>query len=192
MTTGLRTFLAIDLPSSLQSAIGQHIRTVRRELPELSWSQIENLHINLKFLGDTTERQIDQIRRAVESAISHVSPFVVELKGFGVFPDNRSPRVLWIGLGGVLDRLVALAGCVEQAVVPLGFPQEDRRFRPHLTVARVKKDHRAVGRTLHTLGVFTDPFFCGPLSVERVTLFKSELRPGGAVYTKLWDVSLHA
>ncbi|MYG41016.1 MAG: RNA 2',3'-cyclic phosphodiesterase [Nitrospira sp. SB0677_bin_15] len=188
----IRTFLAIDLPSSLQLAIVQHIRPVKRELPRLSWSKPENLHINLKFLGDTTESQVDQIRRAVESAISRVSPFVVELKGFGVFPDDRSPRVLWIGLDGALEHLIALAGCVGQAVVPLGFHQEDRPFRPHLTVARVKKDRRAVSRTLHGLGAFTAPFFCGSLSIERVTLFKSELRPDGVVYTKLWDVSLNA
>lgn len=189
---GLRTFLAIDLPSSLQAAIEQNIRTVKRELPGLSWSKPGNLHVNLKFFGDTTESQVDLIRRAVEPAISHVSPFVVELKGFGVFPDNRAPRVLWVGLGGALDSLVALAGSIGRAVVPLGFPQEDRPFRPHLTVARVKKDHRAVGRVLDTLGAFTAPFPCGPLSVERVTLFKSELRPSGAVYTKLWDVALNA
>lgn len=189
---GLRTFLAIDLPSSLQSSIERHIRMVKRELPGLSWSKPENLHINLKFFGDTTERQIDQIRRAVEPAISQVSPFVVGLKGFGVFPDDRSPRVLWIGLDGALDHLSTLAGYVGQAVVPLGFPQENRPFRPHLTVARVKKDHRAVSRTLHTLGAFTAPFLGESLFVERVTLFKSELRPGGAVYAKLWDVSLNA
>lgn len=189
---GLRTFLAIDLSSTLRSAIGQNIRTVKRELPGLSWSKPDNLHINLKFLGDTTESHVDQIRQAVEPAVSHVSPFVIELKGFGVFPDDRSPRVLWIGLGGALDSLSALADCVGRAVVPLGFPQEDRPFRPHLTVARVKKDHRAVGRTLGTLGVFTDPFPCGQLSVDRITLFKSDLRPIGPIYTKLWDVSLNA
>ena len=188
---GLRTFLAIDLPSVLHSAIGQNIRAVQRELPGLSWSKTENLHINLKFLGETTESQIDQIRRAVEPAVSHVSPFVIELKGFGVFPDHRSPRVLWIGLGGALDSLTALADCVGRAVVPLGFPQEDRPFRPHLTVARVKKDHREVGRVLGALGVLTDPFPCGPLPVDRVTLFKSDLRQTGPIYTKLWDVSLN-
>lgn len=186
----LRTFLAIDLPSTLQSAIGQNIRIIKREFPTLSWSKPENLHINLKFLGSTTESQVAQIRQAVESAISRVSPFELELKGFGVFPDHRSPRVLWIGLGGALDSLTTLAGCVDRAVVPLGFPQEDRQFRPHLTVARVKKDHRAVGRALDTLGVFTAPFACGPLPVERVALFKSDLRPIGPIYTKLWDVSL--
>lgn len=191
MTRGLRTFLAIDLPASLQSAIGQHIRTVKRELPGLSWSRPENLHINLKFLGETTESLVDRIRQAVEPAISHVSPFVVELKGFGVFPDDRSPRVLWIGLDGALDSLSTLAECVDRAVVPLGFPQEGRPFRPHLTVARVKRDHRAVGRALDTLGVFTDPFACGQLPVEQVALFKSDLRPTGPIYTKLWDVSLN-
>jgi len=189
---GLRTFLGIDLPSSLQSAIGQNLRTVKRELPGLSWSKTENLHVNLKFFGETTESQVAQIRQAVEPAISRVSPFELELKGFGVFPDHRSPRVLWIGLGGALDGLSELAECVGQAVVPLGFPQEDRPFRPHLTVARVKKDHRAVGRALDTLGVFTAPFACGPLPVERVALFKSDLRSTGPIYTKLWDVSLNA
>lgn len=187
-----RTFLAIDLPSALHSAIGQNLRTVKRELPGLSWSKIENLHVNLKFFGETTESQVDQIRHAVEPAIAHVSPFEVELKGFGVFPDHRSPRVLWIGLGGALDSLSELAECVGRAVVPLGFPQEDRPFRPHLTVARVKKDHREVGRALNSLGVLRDLFTCGPLPVERITLFKSDLRQTGPIYTKLWDVSLQA
>ena len=189
---GLRTFLAIDLPSSLQTAIGQNIRTVKRELPGLSWSKPENLHINLKFLGETTESQVDQVRHAVEPAISHVPAFELELKGFGVFPDHRSPRVLWIGLGGALDSLATLAGCVAQAVVPLGFPLEDRPFRPHLTVARVKRDHREVGRVLGTLGLLSEPFPCGSILVERVTLFKSDLRQTGPIYTKLWDVSLQA
>ena len=188
---GLRTFLAIDLPSALHSAIGQNLRTVKRALPGLSWSKTENLHVNLKFLGETTESHVDQIRRAVEPAVSGVSPFVIELKGFGVFPDHRSPRVLWVGLGGDLGGLSMLAECVEHAVVPLGFPQEDRPFRPHLTVARVKKDHREVGHVLGTLGMLTDPFPGGSLPVERVTLFKSDLRPTGPIYTKLWDVSLN-
>ena len=189
---GLRTFLAIDLPSALHSAIGQNLRPVKRELPGLSWSKTENLHVNLKFFGETTESQVDQIRHAVEPAISHVSPFELELKGFGVFPDHRSPRVLWIGLGGALDSLSKLAECISRAVVPLGFPLEDRPFRPHLTVARVKRDHREVGRVLGTLGLLSDSFPCGSILVERVTLFKSDLRQTGPIYTKLWDVSLQA
>ncbi len=189
---GLRTFLAIDLPASLQSAIEQNIQIAKRKFSGISWSKTENLHINLKFLGETTESQIDQIRQVVEQAVSNIAPFVIELKGFGVFPDNRLPRVLWIGIDGALDDLATLAERVGCAVVPLGFPQEDRPFQPHLTVARVKKDHREVGRALGTLGVFTDPFLCGQLPVERVTLYKSDLRPSGAVYTKLWDISLDA
>ncbi len=189
---GFRTFLAIALPFALHSAIGQNLRTVKRALPGLTWSKTENLHINLKFFGETAESQVTQIRQAVEPAISHVSPFEVELKGFGVFPDHRSPRVLWIGLGGALDSLYSLADDVGRAVAPLGFPQENRPFRPHLTVARVKKDHREVGRVLGTLGVLTDPFPCGPLPVERISLFKSDLRQTGPIYTKLWDVSLQA
>ena len=187
MNMGLRTFLAIDLPSSLQTVVMQNIRKIKQELPGISWSNPENFHINLKFIGWMEESQVPHVRRMVEQAVLHVSPFDLELKGLGAFPDNRSPRVLWIGVGGAVDDLANLS-----ERIGLEFPEEGRPFRPHLTVARVRKNHRAVGQVLETLGAFTDPFFCGHVSVERVTLFKSDLRPGGAVYTRVWDVSLVA
>ena len=189
---GVRTFLAIDLPSSLQSVVARKLHAVKPDVSGISWSPPEHFHVNLKFLGDTAGRQVDHVRRVVEQAVFDVSPFVLELRGVRAFPDTRSPRVLWVGIGGDLESLTALAERVGRAVVPLGFPQEDGPFRPHLTIARVKKGHRAVGRVLNNLGAFTDPFLCGSLPVERVTLFQSELRPGGAVYTTLWDVSLTA
>ncbi len=193
---GIRTFLAIDLSASLRSAVAQHAQRVGYALadlsPAVSWVPPDNLHVTVKFFGETPDNLIAGIRRAVERAVSTCPPFAIELKGVGAFPDPRAPRVLWTGIGGDLDALTALAERVVVATVPLGFPQEDKPFHPHLTVARVTRAHREVGRTLGASGVFADSVVCGRLSVERVALFKSERRAGGSVYTALWDVSLAA
>lgn len=187
---GLRTFLAIDLPPSLRSVLEQKVNQLKREISGMAWVNPKNLHITLKFFGETAETQVAEIRRVMEQELTQFSPFDIELRGFGVFPDKRSPRILWTGLGGDVDVLTALVRRVDQAVVPVGFPADDRPFRPHLTLARIKKDHRKVGETIGTSGLLSDPFCFGRLRVERVTLFKSDLRPSGPLYTKLWDVAL--
>ena len=94
-----------------------------------------------------------------------------------------------MGIGGDVDVLTALVTQIDQAVVSVGFPSEDKPFRPHLTVARVKKDHRRVGEMLEASGAFTDALYFGRFRAERVTLFRSDLRPGGSVYTPLWDAA---
>lgn len=186
----LRTFLAIDLPSSLHSAIGQKEENLKRVLTGINWVKSGNLHITLKFFGDTPESKINEIQQVVEQAVNGISPFEITLRGFGVFPDKRVPRTVWTGIEGEIQVLEDLAAQIELAVVPLGFPQEGRPFRPHLTLARIKKDHHAVGLAIEKTGMLFDPFIFGRLLVEQVTLFKSELRPTGSVYTKLWSVPL--
>ena len=192
----IRTFLAIELSAAVRLALAQQAQRVTRALAMLSdvllWVQPDNLHVTVKFFGETPESRVDGIRRAVERAVSARPSFDLDIRGVGAFPNMRAPRVLWAGVGGDLDALTALVECVAAAVVPLGFPQEEKPFHPHLTVARVKREHREVGRTLDVSGVFTLPVACGRVSVERVALFKSERRSGGSVYTKLWDAGLDA
>jgi RNA 2',3'-cyclic 3'-phosphodiesterase len=185
---GLRTFLAIDLPSSLHEAIGKKQKELKSSLPGINWVKSENLHITLKFLGDTPESQIDDLRKVVEQAVKGTSPFVMTLRGFGAFPDKRAPRTLWTGIDCEENVLENLATQVEAVVIPLGFPEEGKPFRPHLTLARIKKDYRELGKVIEKSGVLADPFIFGRLLVEQVTLFKSDLRPTGSVYTKLWAV----
>jgi len=187
---GLRTFLAIDLPSSLHSAIGQKQKDLKRELPGIAWVKLENLHVTLKFFGDTPEEKIPELQKVVQQTVKEIPSFVITLRGFGVFPDKRSPRTLWTGIEGEAAVLVDLANRIESAVVPFGFPQEGKTFRPHLTLARIKKDHRSIGQAIEKAGVLADPFIFGRVLVEQVTLFKSDLRPTGSIYTKLWAVSL--
>lgn len=187
---GLRTFLAIDLPSTMHVTIAQKEESLRRDLTGLNWVNSKNLHITLKFLGDTPETKIDDLKQVVQQAVKGVSPFVITLRGFGAFPDKRSPRTIWTGIDSDQNVLDDLALQVEASVISLGFPEEDKPFRPHLTLARIKKDHGEVSQAIEKSGVLTDPFIFGRLLVEQVTLFKSDLRPTGSVYTKLWAVPL--
>lgn len=197
VVVGLRTFLAIDLPASLRPTFERNLQRFKRNISGpsaeahagVSWVHHKNLHVTVKFFGETTDVQISEIYQVVKAVLAEFSPFDVELRGCGVFPDARRPRTLWVGIGGDVDVLTALVTQIDHAVVSVGFPSEDKPFRPHLTVARVKKDYRRVGEMLEASGAFTDAFCFGRFRVERVTLFRSDLRPGGSVYTPLWDVA---
>ncbi len=190
----LRTFLAIELPVDVRSAIVREAQRLSRMLAAhsnvLSWARPDNLHVTVRFFGATLESQMAGIRQTVERAVSTRPSFDIAIGGFGAFPDLRAPRVLWAGVNGDVAALTALVEGVGVAVVPLGFPQEGKPFHPHLTVARVRRAYRDVGSTLNAAGVFTAPVTCGRVPVERVALFRSDRRPTGSVYTKLWDVAL--
>ena len=192
---GLRTFLAIDLPALLHPTFERNLQRFKREIRGISWVHQQNLHVTVKFFGETTDTQVSAIYQVVKPVLAEFSPFDVELKGVGVFPDARHPRTLWVGIGGDVGALTAVVTQIDQAVVSVGFPSslresplEDKPFRPHLTVARVKNNHRRVGEMLES-GAFPDDFCFGRFRVERVILFRSDLRPGGSVYTPLWDVA---
>ena len=161
-----------------------------KSLPFITWGKSENLHLTLKFLGDTPESKIPELQQVVTKAVKGIEPFVINLRGFGVFPDKRAPRTLWTGIEGDLEVLLDLTRKIEIEVNQLGFPPEGKPFRPHLTLARIKKNQRATGKAIEKASMLADPFIFGSLLVEQVTLFKSELRPTGSVYTKLWAVSL--
>ncbi|MBI3604077.1 MAG: RNA 2',3'-cyclic phosphodiesterase [Nitrospirae bacterium] len=196
----IRTFVAVELPADLKRAIEQLQeqlkRKLLRELPSearLQWVRPEAIHLTLKFLSEIEEPRVDEIRQVLAQRIGAVQEFFAEAGGLGVFPDLQAPRVLWLGLSNLSDQpnaLVHLAGEVESGLETLGFPREPRPFNPHLTLARIKERSREVGRALAGSGVMAMASRLGSLPVTTVSLMKSELRPSGAVYTKLWDLSL--
>ena len=185
-----RTFLAIDLPSCLLDSIVKKQQAMKPELPFITWDKSENLHLTLKFIGDTPESKIPGLQQVVAKAVKGIQPFVINLRGFGVFPDKLAPRTLWAGIEGDLEVLLDLTRMIETEVTQLGFPPEGKPFCPHLTLARIKKNQRAAGEAIEKASMLADPFIFGSLLVEQVTLFKSEFRPTESVYTKLWAVSL--
>ncbi|MER3424307.1 MAG: RNA 2',3'-cyclic phosphodiesterase [Nitrospiraceae bacterium] len=192
----IRAFVAIELGASLRQNIGQLQSQIRESLGRaaphvhLQWVRPESIHLTLKFLGNIEDGQVEPVNRALASAVEGWARFSVELKGLDVFPDIRAPRVLWLGFSEPMEPLIRLAGSVGEALNPLGFPPEGKPFRPHLTLARIKERSREVGKALAESRLPQHPFRPGTLDVHGVSLMKSELKPSGAVYTRLHHVSL--
>jgi len=199
----IRAFLAVELSQELRAELA----TVQQELkhriePEMkrniriSWAQPASIHLTLKFLGDMDEQVIDPLLAAVEQAIGRQTAVNVPLERLGAFPRPQSPRVLWVGpsqnweRGAEAKRVVEIHGEIEQACEGLSFLRETRSFSPHLTLARIKVGERHVGVALAKGGVLDRPISLGSLAVESVVLMKSELKPTGSVYTKLWEVKI--
>jgi 2'-5' RNA ligase len=164
----------------------------------ISWAQPASIHLTIKFLGDMDEQVIDPLLVAVEQAIGNQPAVNVPLDRLGAFPRPQSSRVLWVGpsenweRGAEPRRMAEIHGAIEQACVGLGFHRETKPFSPHLTLARIRVGERHVGVALTQSGVLDRPISSGSLAVESVVLMKSELRPTGAVYTRLWEARLKA
>ncbi len=198
----IRTFVAIELDEEIRKAIAgtqgqvqeQLMQQLRLRTPgvRVQWVRPDSIHLTLKFLGDIDEALVEAIRAALLPVVRMQPRFVVEVGGLGVFPDLRAPRVLWIGLFGQVEALMYLAAEVEAALTGVGFPPESRRLSPHLTLARIKERSREVGKGLADSGLMTQPFRIGSLAVDAVCLMKSDLKPSGAVYTRLAQVTLES
>jgi 2'-5' RNA ligase len=183
---GLRLFVALDLPDGVKQALA----ALRTDISAASWSNAANLHLTLKFLGDgIDEGRLPNIVAALRAV--HGPALSLALHGVGRFPPNegRSPAVLWAGLDAP-PALGALARAVDEALVPLGFPAEDRPFAPHLTLARLKSPDgaAAVERFLTTHAALTSPPFTAPA----FHLYASHLSAQGATYRQLASFPLDA
>jgi len=199
----IRAFLAVELSeelramlATLQQELKQSIEPELKRGTRISWVQPASLHLTIKFLGETDEQMIDPLRAAVEQGIGSQMAVNVPLERLGGFPRPQSPRVLWIGpsenweKGIDAKRITEIYARIEQACEDLRFLRETKPFSPHLTVARIKTGERHVGVSLAQSGVLDRPILLGSLAVESVALMKSELKPTGSVYTKLWSVRL--
>jgi len=199
----IRAFLAVELSQELQAGLAAVQQELKHRIePELkrdmriSWTQPASIHLTLKFLGDMDEQVIDPLLVVVEQAIGSQIAVNVPLERLGAFPRPQSPRVLWVGplenwdRGAEAKRIAEIHGAIEQACEGLGFLRETKPFSPHLTLARIRVGERQVGVALAKGGVLDRPLSLGSLAVESVVLMKSELKPTGSVYTKLWEVRL--
>jgi 2'-5' RNA ligase len=190
----LRCFLALELPILLQDAVEAALTELRERLGAdlVRWVPSRNVHLTLKFLGDTATSSLDLIQSTIEVAAAQFKPFEVVVGGFGMFPSSRMPRVLWVGLAAPRE-LTALHREVDLATVRLGYASEGRAFAPHLTVGRIRQSMTAAESqrlrgelehmTIEELGRWT---------VDAVHLFRSELRPSGSLYTKRFSAALAA
>ncbi|WP_029895991.1 RNA 2',3'-cyclic phosphodiesterase [Desulfohalovibrio reitneri] len=179
-----RLFIAVPLPGEYREILEGLTGRLRKRLPKgapLTFTKPDTWHLTLRFLGDTPEERIEPLKAAL--ADIDWRAFTLRAGGYGAFPGIQRPRVLWVGLREGADEARALASAVENASVAAGFEPEERPFRPHLTVARVKKGGRLLNAAelLAEIGRESWPGFL----VRSFTLFGSELRPEGAVHTPL-------
>lgn len=179
----IRSFIAIELPDEIRHALAEVQKRLRRDVAGVRWVEAGSIHLTLKFLGDIHTEQIQPIAAAAMGVVQNEPPLTLGVCDLGAFPNPRRPRVIWVGIGGDVARLGRLQTRLEEALEPLEFPREERAFRPHLTVGRVKDPRRPPDLT-RALADVTVPR-CNSFDVREILLYKSDLRPTGAIYTKL-------
>ena len=185
----IRTFIAIELPAEIQAGLNRVLKQLSPATKAVRWVPAGNIHLTLKFLGDTAVDKVEQLNSAVkEEALNH-TPFEIQAGTLGAFPSPRRPRVIWIGVQAP-EELSALAQGIETATIPLGFPSEGRPFSPHLTLGRVSQ-HAAPDEInkLAELLLKTQVGSLGTARVNGVHIFRSDLRPSGAIYTSLFTAN---
>ena len=199
----IRAFLAVELSqklraelAALQQELMQSIEPEMQRDTRISWVPPAKMHLTIKFLGDMDEQLLDPLLGVVERAIGSQPSVNVPLERLDAFPSPQSPRVLWVGpsehweRGTEAKRMVEVRGAIEEAGESLGFLREAKPFSPHLTLTRIKMGERRIGAALAKSGVLDRPLSLGSLAVESVVLMKSELKPAGSVYTRLWEARL--
>jgi 2'-5' RNA ligase len=213
-STLLRTFIAIDLPAPILDALAvtqkqlQTLLAAQNKAAAMRWSPVKNLHLTLRFLGDTTLEEREQVTQRLQALAATSAPLTLQLdltsKGLGGFPTLRQPRVLWVGLGGDLATLKQLQAQVEVIAQSIGFAPEEKAFAPHLTLARAAReaDRRSQQRVGQLIGDYaqtalsttTTPLSASGLSfeVDHLTYYQSELGAGGSRYTVLAKAPLAA
>lgn len=183
MTRALRTFIAVEISAETRSRARQLIERLRGTDAKISWVKPDCLHLTLKFLGDVDLRDIPGVCEAVTRAVADLPPFEIEAHGAGAFPTAARPRTIWLGVGRGADDMIALHDAVDRALGGIGYRHEQRRFRPHLTVGRVRggRDLDALGQLLAQHADFAG----GVSSIDEVVVMSSDLTPDGPDYEPL-------
>lgn len=184
MTTSWRMFCAVELPDELRAQLRDHIAQLRQEVPEAaaSWSRVENIHLTLKFFGNVEVKRIGSISAAVARAMKEFQPFQIGVGGTGVFPKPSRAQVLWIGVNDPSGRLLELQQRLENECAKEGFEKEGRAYRPHLTIARIRKPDGAKRLADAHL---QKQFNTTQLTLTELIVFRSELSSKGSKYTKI-------
>lgn len=178
----VRAFIAVELPKNVCLALYQAGGALSERLTKRSavrWVPEENLHVTLRFLGDTDPKLLDRVAMSLDDIGQTASRFELQLGKLGCFPRRNNPRVIWVDLSGNLAVLEGLQAEINESLSSLGWPLESRRFHPHITFGRVKDSNQVV-RANFPWGLTLDPL---PVPVKHISLISSDLRPSGAVYT---------
>jgi 2'-5' RNA ligase len=184
----MRAFIAIDLDQSIKSELSALVSRLARSRAEVRWVKLQGMHLTLKFLGEVSaDSEVPRLEKALRAAVQGTEKFELTLSGTGAFPDLRRPRVLWVGVEPC-PALDSLQGRVESFLEKEGFLREERPFKPHLTLGRVKGRSGLEAALAELRKNETRTF--GSMTVSRLSLFESRLKPDGAEYRVVSEIPI--
>ena len=181
---GIRSFLAFELPSEMKTILARTSENMRSSPLDVRWVKVENIHLTLVFMGNVPEERLEPIGEQVADICREHGPFRVALKGIGLFSGRRNPRVLWAGLQGDIERMALFRDNLQMKLEPFGIRPEHRRFKPHLTMGRFRKGARS-SKHLDDMLTKYESLHSPDCELVEFVLFRSDLRPGGARYTRM-------
>lgn len=184
---GLRCFISLELPEELKKNIYGYIEKLKAAGADVKWIPPENLHLTLKFLGNTQEELLKDINERLISLAKSHERFSLQVSGAGAFPNIKYPRVIWLGVHDS-EEIIKLQHDMDESMAGLGFEKDDKQFTPHLTIGRVKS-MRNKDALIKELATLKEVDF-GKIGVNNITMMKSELKPGGAEHFKLSEIPI--
>jgi RNA 2',3'-cyclic 3'-phosphodiesterase len=177
-----RVFCAVELPASVHAVVLRHIADLKAAVPgaRASWARETTLHLTLKFLGEIPIPSVPTFSNAVARAVAGVGPFSVRLNETGAFPRRGQPRVLWIGIDDLSQKLADLQSRLEGESEAAGFAKEERPFHPHFTIARLREPRDAKALAVAHKQMHFEPV---EIKVSELVVIRSELSNAGSKYT---------
>jgi 2'-5' RNA ligase len=179
----MRTFIAIDIPDALRSEMNKIIEELKKCGADVRWVKVNSIHLTLKFLGEIPEEIVGKVIKKIDANVAGFDPLKIRLAELGGFPNLSRPRVIWLGAMGIGEGLKVLHKEIEKSLQSLGFAPENRDFKPHLTLGRVKSP-RGLSNLTKMVRDKADVEL-GEFIADSYYLFQSILKPAGAEYRKV-------
>lgn len=186
----MRAFIAIEFPSNIKDTISKMQDKLKAGLPKVNWVKPENLHLSLKFLGEISPKQLENINQITAEIVKTITDFKIKLESLGVFPNLACARIIWIGTNQAPEALGQIVAQLETKLAELGIPKEDRPFKAHITIGRIK--HRLILSDLEKgINQVQRDMVCENLefNTRGITLFQSTLGKQGPTYTALKETN---
>ncbi len=175
----IRAFIAVHLPQEVKTYLGQLATDLAGQIPNraVRWVKPERMHLTIRFIGETEKNLLPELGRALDISAAQSRPFSLHLEGFGCFPNCKRPSVLWAGVKGDVDAAASLKHAVDLALLRFGWETENRPFRPHLTIGRVKDSQKLAAQR------WPEDVQHLAIPVTSIHLIESRLTPDGPLYT---------
>jgi 2'-5' RNA ligase len=188
----MRCFIAIDIDEKIRIALGDLQQQLRNGVDvkkgDVNWVNPDNIHLTLKFLGEIKDEKVAEVCNIVKAVAGRHKSFELDIESVGHF-GGRSPKVLWVGTGKGAENLLELQEDIEKSLALAGWPEETREFAGHLTLCRIR--HPAAGMKLAQVSEDYKDFKLGTMPADSVSVYQSELKPSGPVYTLLGNYKLN-